>query len=284
MILIFVIQKPELLLSASQDGKLIVWNGPTTHKVFVVPLESQWVLTAGISTNGNFVASGGLDNTVSIFPLDEDEAIPKISAELKGHEGSISKIRFLTDDQVLSAAGDATVKQWDAGTETCTRTYNGHMKDVSCLAVAQHRNSFITGSLDRSSYLWDSRTGEPVMTFTGHTADVNCISFFPNDDAFATGSDDGTIRLFDLRGDRTLQIYEQPEEEENWFRILSLAFSSSGKFMYSANHLFCYVWNTLTGEIHQSLTHENFVSVVAVPSDGSCVATGCWDNQLKVFL
>eukprot|EP01129_Flabellula_baltica_P004880 TRINITY_DN172_c0_g1_i1.p1 TRINITY_DN172_c0_g1~~TRINITY_DN172_c0_g1_i1.p1 ORF type:complete len:352 (-),score=67.68 TRINITY_DN172_c0_g1_i1:46-1074(-) len=279
----FCENQPDLLLSASQDGKLIVWNAPTTHKVYVVPLQSQWVLTAGISTNGNCVASGGLDNTVSLYPLQEEEPIPTLSAELKGHEGSISKIRFLTDDKVLSCSGDATIKQWNCGTEACERTYSAHTKDVTCVSVSKDRNSFVTGSIDRSAYLWDSRTGDPVMCFTGHDSDINCISFFPNDEAFITGSDDGTLRLYDLRGDRTLQLYTQPEDDDS-YRILSVAFSSSGKYMYTANHNYCYVWNTLTGEIAQSLPHDEFVSAVASPSDGSCVATGCWDSNLKVFL
>ena len=31
------------LVSASQDGKLIVWNAVTTHKVQSIPLRSSWV-------------------------------------------------------------------------------------------------------------------------------------------------------------------------------------------------------------------------------------------------
>ena len=35
------------LLSASQDGKLIVWNADSKLKVESIPLLSQWVLTCG---------------------------------------------------------------------------------------------------------------------------------------------------------------------------------------------------------------------------------------------
>ncbi len=33
------------LVSASQDGKLIVWNGVSQHKIQSIPLTSSWVIT-----------------------------------------------------------------------------------------------------------------------------------------------------------------------------------------------------------------------------------------------
>ena len=33
------------LVSASQDGKLIIWDGLTTNKLNAVPLRSSWVMT-----------------------------------------------------------------------------------------------------------------------------------------------------------------------------------------------------------------------------------------------
>jgi len=50
------------LVSASQDGKLLVWDGLTTNKVHAIPLRSSWVMTCAYSPSGGFVACGGLDN------------------------------------------------------------------------------------------------------------------------------------------------------------------------------------------------------------------------------
>jgi len=48
------------LVSASQDGKLIVWDAYTTNKVHAIPLRSSWVMTCAYSPTGNFVACGEL--------------------------------------------------------------------------------------------------------------------------------------------------------------------------------------------------------------------------------
>ena len=54
------------LVSASQDGKLIVWNAQSTNKVHAIPLRSSWVMTCAFSPTGGRVACGGLDNICSI--------------------------------------------------------------------------------------------------------------------------------------------------------------------------------------------------------------------------
>ena len=46
------------LVSASQDGKLIVWDSYSTNKVHAIPLRSSWVMTCAYAPSGNYVACG----------------------------------------------------------------------------------------------------------------------------------------------------------------------------------------------------------------------------------
>ena len=48
------------LVSASQDGKLMVWDAHSTHKVHAIPMKSAWVMSCCFSQKTpRFVASGG---------------------------------------------------------------------------------------------------------------------------------------------------------------------------------------------------------------------------------
>jgi len=38
------------LVSASQDGKLIVWDAHSTNKIHAIPLRSSWVMTCAVSS------------------------------------------------------------------------------------------------------------------------------------------------------------------------------------------------------------------------------------------
>merc|ERR1719295_2341232 len=69
-------------VTGSLDGKLIIWDCWSGGKSQMIPLRSAWVMTAVISTTGNLVACGGMDNQLTVYNLNE-----------KGADGSAKIIR-----------------------------------------------------------------------------------------------------------------------------------------------------------------------------------------------
>ena len=62
--------EPNIVLSASQDGKLIIWNAFTQFKKAAITLTIPWVMTCAYDKeHGRFVACGGLDNNCSIYDV-----------------------------------------------------------------------------------------------------------------------------------------------------------------------------------------------------------------------
>jgi guanine nucleotide-binding protein G(I)/G(S)/G(T) subunit beta-1 len=187
------------IVSASQDGKLIVWNGFTTNKATSIPLRSSWVMTCAFEqSQSNMVACGGLDNLCSIYQLGPNP-VTRAWKELNGHEGYLSCCRFLGEKKILTSSGDSTCKFWDIETGE-NETFRDHAGDVMSVAFSPaDQHVFISGSCDSTVKVWDLRTSQCTMTFTGHDSDINSVAFFPNGHAFGTGSDDSSCRLFDLR-------------------------------------------------------------------------------------
>lgn len=119
------------IVSASQDGKLIVWNAETTNKLAAVPLRSTWVMTCAFSPNAQLVASGGLDNICTVYGLRYKESLPtKIQTELVGHTGYLSCCRFLDDDKILSSSGDTSCILWDIERSKQLLRFQDHDSDV----------------------------------------------------------------------------------------------------------------------------------------------------------
>ncbi|KAK2497850.1 hypothetical protein MC885_014526, partial [Smutsia gigantea] len=137
-----------LLVSASQDGKLIIWDSYTTNKMHAIPLRSSWVMTCAYAPSGNYVACGGLDNICSIY-------------NLKTREGNVRVSR------------DAL---WDIETAQQTTTFTGHSGDVMSLSLSPDMRTFVSGACDASSKLWDIRDGMCRQSFTGHLSDINAVS------------------------------------------------------------------------------------------------------------
>eukprot|EP01104_Vermistella_antarctica_P001785 TRINITY_DN118_c0_g1_i1.p1 TRINITY_DN118_c0_g1~~TRINITY_DN118_c0_g1_i1.p1 ORF type:complete len:346 (+),score=74.29 TRINITY_DN118_c0_g1_i1:42-1079(+) len=271
------------LVSASQDGKLLVWDGVTTNKVHAIPLRSSWVMTCAYSPGaGAFVACGGLDNICSVYNLRSRDVPIRVSRELNAHRGYLSCCRFLSDRQILTSSGDMTCLLWDVENGAKITEFADHDGDVMSVSIAPDKNTFVSGACDAKAKLWDVRTGKCVSTFAGHDSDINAVQFFPNGMAFGSGSDDTSCRLFDIRADRELMIYSH---DSIVCGITSVAFSNSGRYLfagYDDNN--CNAWDTLKGEREQILnSHENRVSCIGVSSDGMALCTGSWDSFLKVW-
>jgi len=284
-------QLDKYLVSASQDGKLIVWNAFTTNKVHAIPLRSSWVMTCAFSPSGDTVACGGLDNICSLYHLKSKEAPIKVARELVSHTGYLSCCRFFDDKQIVTSSGDMTCMLWDCEQGSQLAQFSDHNGDVMSISIAGDpsagRNLFISGACDATAKLWDTRdapenSGIAQMTFTGHESDINAVHFFPDAQAFGTGSDDASCRLFDLRCYREVTQYTH---DKILCGITSVSFSISGRFFFAGYDDFnCYVWDTVTGkQVGVLAGHDNRVSCLGVASDGMALCTGSWDSFLKLW-
>lgn len=270
------------VVSASQDGKLIVWDAYSGNKVHAIPLRSSWVMTCAYAPTGNLVACGGLDNICSIYNLNNREGVMRVSRELTGHTGYLSCCRFINDQQIVTSSGDMSCTLWDIERGQRIQDFTGHTGDVMTLSLAPHKQTFVSGACDASVKLWDMRDGKCKQTFTGHDNDINGVDFFPDGYAFGTGSDDSSCRLFDIRSDQQVQEFKH---EAIMCGITSVAFSVSGRLLFAGYEDFnCNIWDTLTGErVGVLAAHENRVSCLGVSADGMAVCTGSWDSTLKVW-
>ncbi|KAK9453203.1 WD40-repeat-containing domain protein [Dipodascopsis uninucleata] len=271
------------LVSASQDGKLIIWDAYTANKVYAIPLRSSWVMTCAYAPSGNFVACGGLDNICSIYSLSSRDGPTRATRELAAHAGYLSCCRFLNDRRILTSSGDMTCMLWDIDTGSRVQEFSDHLGDVMSLSInPTNANVFVSGACDTFAKVWDIRVGKAVQTFAGHDSDINAVQFFPDGNAFGTGSDDSTCRLFDIRADRELNKYTLPSINCG---ITSVTFSLSGRLLFAGYDDYeCKVWDVLRGDKIGSLNgHDNRVSCVGLSNDGISLCTGSWDSLLKIW-
>lgn len=274
------------LVSASQDGKLIVWDGNNNTKLQAIPLRSSWVMTCAFEQSANgMVACGGLDNLCSIYQLNQPQVLRSFR-ELAAHDGYLSCCRFLSENQILTSSGDQTCMLWDIELGQSKQTFQDHEGDVMSLSVLPtvDPNVFVSGSCDYMAKVWDVRTGKCTMTLRGHESDINSVMLFPDGKSFGTGSDDTTCRFFDMR---SCGEVSQFHSDNIVCGITSVSFSRSGRVLFAGYDDYnCLGWDVLgTGEKHcfQLQGHENRVSCLNVSPDGNALCTGSWDTLLKIW-
>ena len=240
----------EKLVSASQDGKLFIWNANKEVKLLAISLKSAWVMTCAYEQGTQkFVACGGLDNTCSIFTVN-NVATPTVSEptiELTGHEGYLSCCRFLSTDEILTSSGDSNCSLWDVNTAQRKALFSEHAADVMSISLnPDSPQVFGSGSCDGTVRIWDIRKPKPCThTFYGHDSDVNAVEFFPNSHAISSASDDSTCRMFDMRTRGPLAVFW--DRQKTGSCVTSLTHSKSGALLFAGyeDHT-AVAWETAT--------------------------------------
>ncbi|KAI2496216.1 hypothetical protein MHU86_18311 [Fragilaria crotonensis] len=277
----------QALISASQDGRLIVWNAVSTNKLKAISLRSTYVMAVAMEqSKGKLVACGGLDNLCTVYNLSN----PENPIEMASHDGYVSCCRFLNEAQILTASGDSTVMLWDIAQGQPISTFAEHRQDVMFLAISPSapQTTFLSTSVDRTVKLWDVRSPDSgaVQTFTGHEGDINGVDFMQDGITFGTGSEDGTARVFDIRAHN--QIAKFGKVSDGSEGLTSVSFSRSGRILFGghadSNVL---AWDVLSDKASPTFTlnqaHEQHVSCLGVNPKGDALCTGSWDTTLKIW-
>jgi len=298
------------IVTASQDGKLIIWSSLSGNKQLAITLNSAWVMTCAFSPTYEYIASGGLDNTVSIFKTSSQNPSHQqvqggrfrskdLYRELEKHDGYLSCARFIDDGEIISASGDGTCILWDVESRSAKNIFMDHSGDVMFVDLnLKNKSLFVSGSVDKTAKVWDMRAAERcIANFpgsddkengTGHYSDINTVKWFTDSQSIITGSDDGTVRLFDMRSYRQLNEYKDPENRslhsQEAAGVTSVDVSASGQYCFAAyDNGQVYMWSSLQAQKICDMPHDSRVSSLGVSPDGYALATGCWDFNLRVF-
>lgn len=280
------------LVSAGQDGNLLIWNAVTSNKIQSIPLKSSYVMSVGYEqTKGEMVACGGLDNLCTVYRLSN----PEHAMEMASHDGLITCCRFLDEQKILTSSGDSTCILWDIKRGSVVSTFAEHSEHINFISLSpSSKNTFVSASVDRTAKVWDIRAPKAAaQTYMGHSGDVNGVEFMPSDgNCFATCSEDGGIRVYDMRAYNELARFEvkmSPGSAPGMASDLltSVAFSSSGRVLFVGHSdgsilAFDVLSDRPSPIFSIAGAHERHVSCLGVSPSGEALCTGSWDTTLKV--
>lgn len=296
-----------LILSASQDGYMIMWDAVTGLKRNAIPLENNWILSCSLSPDDLLIVSGGLDNNLTVYNINNSSNRlnyfnSSVANIFKGHNAYISDCQFLNNHQIVSSSGDMKCILWDLHKEGKVRDFVEHLGDVLCMDLFNSNvkgtqfsdNLFISGGSDSYCKVWDMRCKTSVQSLFISNYDINAVRIFPQALSFITGLDDGILRLYDLRSDcelgsysilDKLQDHKRSSLQVDSINILSVDFSKSGRLVYCCYSDFgCLIWDTLKQEIVGAIDGNlNRINQVKVSPDGMGICTASRDTLVKVW-
>jgi len=157
-------------------------------------------LTQGNDFSRGHVAVGGLEQTVTIYPLNgSSPSEPCFTVQLANVPSCLT---FDKDDAVLAIGADnGAIKLWTVKDKQSTQTLSGHRTKVTALEYYQYHNTNLicSGSADTTIRLWDIRKRGTIAKYKGHTKAINVLRFSPDGKYLVSGSDDHQLKVWDLR-------------------------------------------------------------------------------------
>jgi WD40 repeat protein len=236
------------------------------------------VNTIAISPDGQTLASGSQDRTVSLWNLKTG----KHTFTFFGQAGEVHTVAISPDGKMLVAGGfDNKITSWQLDTKTLLRSFfylnspYSHSGFVSCLAFSRDKKILASASGDKTIRLWGGYTGEIKRTLNGHSDTVWSVAISPDGNTLTSGSTDGTIKLWNLHNGEILHTMDGQSTG-----IFSVAISPDGQTLASGSMKAVKLWNIHTGELIQTLPG---CSPVAFSADGQTLVTGSSCGTIKIW-
>jgi len=185
-----------LLVSASSDGTVRIWEVSTGMPVLVLPRHhANWVLSLAWSPDGSKFATGGTDARIILW--DAKGAADSLRIANEAVERSQNDEYDLNlAEQAQNAVRLAEMKKQPLA------CWQAHEKSINelCFATCEARMLVSVGA-EGTVACWDTADSNPSLDcrLMGHLGAINCCDVCPhNEELLVTGGEDHTVRLWDL--------------------------------------------------------------------------------------
>ena len=252
-----------LVVSASDDGKVNVWQAEDGSLVYSNRGHSYGVTTVAWSPNSTYIASGGFEGRVQVLSARNGSRVytyrgPYIVTALtwkpdsrclafgdnhgrvqvrdttdgghaytySGHIASVTAVAWSPDGlHIASASVEGSVHVWDPvrGSEGRVYSYSGHNDAVSTLAWSPDSSRIASAGAGKTVQTWSSEDGRHISYYSGHSEAITALAWSPDGTRIASASIDKTVRIWEVATQNCTIIYSGHSD-----KVLALAWSPDG--------------------------------------------------------
>ncbi|XDV32678.1 hypothetical protein PO909_003427, partial [Leuciscus waleckii] len=301
-----------VLLSASEDGTLKLWNlNKAMHSkknaaldvepIYTFRAHSGAVLSLAMGEEGESCYSGGLDGTVRGWKIPDlnvdpyDNYDPGVeSSVLSGHEDAVWGLAYSSSlKRLASCSADGTVRIWDPhNSSPCVSVFNKekeHGTPTSVAFVNTDPSQVVVSFDGGETLLYDLNTEQSIMVLETQTKDgselINRVVSHPSQPVSITAHENRTIRYLDNKTGKVIHSMVAHLDA-----VTCLTTDPKGTYLISGSHD-CSVrlWMLDNRTCVQEITahrkkHDEAIHDVAFHPSQPFIASAGADALAKIFV
>ncbi|KAH9260043.1 hypothetical protein BASA81_001815 [Batrachochytrium salamandrivorans] len=284
-------EDPDLLVTASRDKTIIVWQltrdeGNYGFAVKSLLGHSHFVEDVVLSQDGQFCLSGSWDGTLRLWDIKTGVT----ERRFVGHSKEVLSVAFSVDNrQIVSGSRDKTIKLWNTiGDCKFTVVERGHTEWVSCVRFSPSTTTplIVSCSWDKTVKVWNLGDCKLRASLEKHTGYLNTVTVSPDGSLCASGGKDGEAMLWDLYDSKHLYSLKADGV------IHTLVFSPNRYWLCAGTSTSIVIWDleskVVVDEIRlQAPTGKRgqlpYCSSLCWSADGSTLFAGFTDHIVRAY-
>ncbi|WP_165226488.1 WD40 repeat domain-containing serine/threonine protein kinase [Aquisphaera insulae] len=224
------------------------------------------------------------------YPADRPDATPTVrifdtaDGTNRRIDHGVLVMDFSPDERLLAISSGDTTSVWDVETGRRVADLLGYQRRVFSLAFHPEGSRLLTGMEDQSLREWEARTGRRLREFADSHGPIRAVAYSPDGRWIVWSGDDGPIRLRDARTGEAGVVLDGHRRQVN-----ALAFNGDGSRLLSVDEgpegRSIRLWDVPSMLADPTILrgHDSYLYAVAVDPLGRWIATGAWDNVIRLW-
>jgi len=307
------------LVTVVRNQRADVWDCHTGEKLFELHEGMEPARAARMRPDGQAVAIGNVDGTVTLWSLPDGRTIRLSSGgppafcsfafssdsrrlavtsnlemlkifdaesgalleSFAGEAATPEWQEFSPDgSRFISPGSDGTVRVWESTSTPQMRVLSGHDGYVGSVAFSPDGKQLITACEDGALRFWNTSDGAAVATLRHHSSSVRSVAYVVDGDQIITASYDRTAAILDAATGEPVRTFRGHTEE------VRTAFVSpdSRHALTASNDDTARVWDLASGAtVHILVGHTGDVFSALFNPDGTMIVSVSADGRAKIW-
>lgn len=199
----------------SEDTKELLAGFNGGHK--------KQILSIDISKDSTLLVSGGMDSTIVIWNLIENEILETLTYQ----QSIVTSVKISPSGKYLLSGGANKLYLYNIAEKKIIKEMAGHRDVITSVAFSPDEKIFASSSADKTINIYETESGNLITKLTAHRSWVRDLSFSQDGTKLISCGDDSRIIIWNISDITNIKLRNQAKYGNTW--LLSTDFNEDNK-------------------------------------------------------